>query len=85
MAVAALVHPDRLDKPSLMLAGQPEKEVREHSHLILAVDEMKYMLASLELHLIMKIVSYPPQCEQRTTSRLSFFFNSLMVLCVRGS
>lgn len=29
MAVAALVLPDRLDKPSLVLAGQPETEVRE--------------------------------------------------------
>ena len=28
MAAAALVRSDRLDKPSLMLAGQPEKEVR---------------------------------------------------------
>lgn len=72
MAAAALVHPDRLDKPSLMLAGQPEKEVSEHSHLTLAVDEMQYMLASLDLHLIMKIVSYPPRCDQSTTSRLSF-------------
>lgn len=72
MAVAALVHPDRLDKPSLMLTGQPEKEVREHSHLIVAVDEMKYILASLDLHLIMKIVSYPPHCDRRTMSQLSF-------------
>lgn len=69
MAAAALVRPDRLDKPSLMLAGQPEKEVSKHSHLTLAVDEIKNMLASLDLHLIMKIVSYPPRCEQSITSR----------------
>lgn len=49
MVVAALVHPDRLDKSSLLLTGQPEKEVRECSCLILTVDEMKYMLASLLL------------------------------------
>ncbi len=78
MAVAALVHPDRLDKSSLMLAGQPEKEVSEHSHLTLVVDEKKYMLASPDLHLIMKIVSYPPQCDQSTMSGLSFK-NSLLV------
>lgn len=33
MAVAALVRPDRLDKPSLVLAGQPETEVRERRRL----------------------------------------------------
>lgn len=70
MAAAALVRPDRLDKPSLMLAGQPEKEVSKHSHLALTADEMEYMLASLDLQLIMKIVSYPLQCDQSTTSRL---------------
>lgn len=70
MAATALVCPDRLDKPSLMLTGQPEKEVSERSHLALAVDEMKYMLASQDLHLIIKIVSYPLQCDQSTTSRL---------------
>lgn len=72
MAAAALVHPDRLDRPSLVLAGQPEKEVREPSHHTLAVDEMKYMLASLHLHLIMKNVSYSPQCDQSIASQLSF-------------
>ncbi len=72
MAAAALVHPDRLDKPSLMLTGQPEKEVSEHSHLTLAVDEMQYMLASQVLHLIMKIESYPLWFDQSTTSQLSF-------------
>lgn len=51
MAAAALVCPDRLDKPSLMLAGQPEKEVSERSHLALAVDEIKYTLASLDFTL----------------------------------
>lgn len=70
MAVAALVHPDRLDKPSLMLTGQPEKEVREHSHLILAIDQMKYILTTLGL--IMKTVSYPPHCDQRAMTQLSF-------------
>lgn len=40
MAVAALVLPDRLDKPSLLLAGQPEKEVRKHTHFIPVVDQM---------------------------------------------
>lgn len=72
MAAAALVCPDRLDKPSLMLAGQPEKEVSEPGHLTLAADETKYMLASLDLHLIMKMVSYPPQCDRITASRVSF-------------
>lgn len=46
MAAADVVHPDRLDKPSLMLTGQPEKEVREQSHLTLTVNEMKCILAS---------------------------------------
>lgn len=40
MAVAALVLPDRLDKPSLMLVGQPEKEVRRHTRFIAVVDQM---------------------------------------------
>lgn len=81
MAVAALVHPDRLDKPSLMLAGQPEKEVRECSHLTPTVDEMKYISASLDLHLIMKIVSYPQQCDQRTMTRLSFKIVGFVRVC----
>ena len=34
-----------------MLAGQPEKEVSKHSHLTPAVDERKYMLASLDFTL----------------------------------
>ena len=72
MAAAALVHPDRLDKPSLMLAGQPEEEVSENSHLTLTVDERKYMLASPDSHLIMKIVPCLLQCDQSSTSRLSF-------------
>lgn len=70
MAAAALVRPDRLDKPSLMLAGQPEEEVSKHSHLALTVDEMKHTLASLDSHTIMKIVSYPLQCDHSITSRL---------------
>lgn len=43
MAAAALVCPDRLDKPSLMLAGQPEEEVSEQNRLTPAVDEMECM------------------------------------------
>lgn len=66
MAVAALVHPDRLDKPSLMLAGQPETEVREHSRLPLAVDVKKRMFVSAGSHSIMKIVSHPLRLEQKT-------------------
>ena len=70
MAAVALVHPDRLDRPSLMLTGRSEEEVSKHSHPTLSVDEMKYVLASPDLHLIMKIVSYPLQCDQSTMSRL---------------
>lgn len=40
MAVTALVLPDRLDKPSLMLAGQPEKEVRKRTCFIAFVGQM---------------------------------------------
>lgn len=48
MAVAALVLSDRLDKTSLVLAGQTEKEVRERSHLFLSC--RSNMLVILVLH-----------------------------------
>lgn len=51
LAAAALVHPGRLDKPSLMLTGQPEEEVSQESHLRFAgmKDEIKYMLTSKDV------------------------------------
>lgn len=48
MAVAALVLSDRLDKTSLVLAGQTEEEVREHSHLFCSC--RSNMLVILLLH-----------------------------------
>lgn len=75
MAAAALVRPDRLDKPSFMLAGQPEEEVSERSRLLLTVDDMKYdMWVSVDLILIMKIASRPPQRDQRLQLVFSWFF-----------
>lgn len=51
MVVAALVLPDRLDKTSLMLARQPEKEVRESTRLFHS-SKRTTMFASLVLHWI---------------------------------
>lgn len=48
MAVAALVLSDRLDKTSLVLAGQTEEEVRERSHLFHSC--RSNMLVILVLH-----------------------------------
>ena len=62
MAAAALVRPDRLDKPSLMLTGQPEEEVSRPSRLQPAVDDVKYdMWVSADLILIMKMAAQPLQ------------------------
>lgn len=68
MAVAALVRPDRLDKPSLVLAGQPEEEVSKRSRFTPAVDKM---LASPGFHFTMKILSHALQCDQSATSQSS--------------
>lgn len=70
MAAAALVHPGRLDKPSLMLTGQPEEEVSEERHLRFAVDEAKYALASKDVHSIATIRLRPLQRDLSTTSCL---------------
>lgn len=59
MATAALVLFDRHDKPSLMLAGQPEEEVSSPSHLTLPANRMKKILGSLVLNLILIMAPYP--------------------------
>ena len=61
MAAAALVRSDRLDKPSLMLAGQPEKEVRANGRL-------RVGCLCLDPRLIMNIGSHPLHCDQNITS-----------------
>lgn len=61
MAGAALVLSDRLDKTSLVLAGQTEKEVRERSHLFRSC--RSNMLVILVLHWLSKWFDKEP-CEQ---------------------